>query len=163
MMRGAPKLQKAKSLEDNTMKPLESIFGEAVTAEQDNSNQFIEDFIKHAKAVSYVLQAGTLRELCAQIARALKRIYRCARVNFMLQDKDTVELMASEGASFTTMHHCYETFKVLIPEGLTKESFHFEFKFRNMTDVTKGYMYEGPVMVAPIAKMQLPDQTIMLV
>lgn len=32
-----------------------------------------------------------------------------------------------------------------------------------MTDVTKGFMYEGPVMVAAVNKLKFPDQAIMLI
>ena len=67
---------------------------------QGNPNPLIEDFIKHAKAVSYVLQAKTMRELLSFMQVAFKQIFKCFKVNFLFQDKETIELLVKEGAIF---------------------------------------------------------------
>ena len=58
-----------------------------------------------------------MRELLGNVALAMKRIFKCAKANFLFTDKDTIELLTIEGAQFRQMSHCHETFQVYIPDG----------------------------------------------
>ena len=104
-----------------------------------------------------------MRELLSFMKVAFKQIFQCVNVNYLFQDRETIELMQKEGATFRQMSHCHETFEVFVPEEVRKDQFEFVPKFTNLADVKKGQMYQGLVAVAPVRKMQFPDQIIMLV
>ena len=103
----------------------------------------IEDFIKHAKAVAYVLQARNMKELLSFMQVAFKQIFKCFKVNFLFQDKETIELLGKEGAVFRQIMHCHEKFEIYVPEDVRKEKFYFIPKFTNIADIKKGQMYQG--------------------
>ena len=104
-----------------------------------------------------------MRELLQFLTMAYKRIFKCVKVNFLFQDKETIEALRKEGATFSNQHHCFEGFSIFVPDEVRKDQFEFDFQFRNMADVLKGAMYQGGICVAPVFKMQFPDQVIMLV
>ena len=58
----------------------------------------IEDFISHTQSVSQVLQSKNIRELMANIVIAMKRVFKVNKVNFLLQCKETIDLLRKEGA-----------------------------------------------------------------
>ena len=88
---------------------------------QGNQNPLIEEFTKHAKAVAYVLQAKTMRELLSFMQVAFRQIFKCFKVNYLFQDKETIELLAKEGACFRQIIHCHEKFEVFVPEDVRKD------------------------------------------
>lgn len=134
-----------------------------LTSNPNKQGALIDDFTKHAKAISYILQVNSVKELCRTMEVALKQIFKVGRVTFLFQDKETIELLHKEGAPLRVMGHLHENFHVLVPDGVKRLDHRFEFKFRNMADVKKGDMYQGPIAVTPVTKLMYADQTIMLI
>ena len=62
------------------------------------STPWIEDFISHTQGISQVLQSKNIRELMNNVILAMKRVFKVQKVNFLLQCKETVDLVIKEGA-----------------------------------------------------------------
>ena len=164
MMRPTPNkrghMKKATSLFDDT--PNKFGFGHANTTIGGMSNMSrtnklsvnqIEDFVSHTQSVSQVLQSKNIRELMTNIVIAMKRVFKVSKVNFMLQCKETIDLLHTEGAQVKQMSHCHQTFYVLMPDNVKKEDFDFNFCFKNMADVMKGKVFSGRFCAAPVFKL----------
>ena len=61
------------------------------------------------------------------------------------------------------MQHAHQTFWIYLPDNVRKDEFEMNFCFKNMADVMKGKMFQGRFCVAPVFKLQKPDQSIMLI
>lgn len=58
-----------------------------ITANQTNQSKLIATFTRHASAISYLMQATTIRELLACVQVALKQIFKVQKVSFLFVDK----------------------------------------------------------------------------
>lgn len=138
--------------------------GSGISRQSKVSQPQIEDFINHTQSVSQVLQSKNIRELMSNIVISMKRIFKVQKVNFLLQCKETIDLLRKEGAQVVQMQHAHQTFWVLIPDTVKREKdFEMNFCFKNIADVMKGKAFSGRSCVAPVFKLQKPDQSIMLI
>lgn len=87
------------------------------------------------------------------IVISMKRVFKVNKVSFLLQDKETIDLLRHEGAQVKQMTHCHQTFWVLVPDNMKKEQFNFNFGFKNIADVMKGKVCSGKMCVAPVWKL----------
>ncbi len=58
----------------------------------------IDDFVNHMSGMSSVLASTTVKELITNLGTALKRIFKVARVSFLLQDKGIIDFLRRENA-----------------------------------------------------------------
>lgn len=86
-----------------------------------------------------------------------KRIFKVTRVNFLLQCKDTIDLVVGEGMQVKHMTNAHQTFYVLVPENVKKEDFKINFCFTNMSDVMKGKVFTGRSCVAATNRLGHKD------
>ena len=67
----------------------------------------IDDFVVHTQSVSQVLQSKNIRELFENIKAAMRRVFKVVRVHFLLQCKETIDLLRKEGGQVKTMVHAH--------------------------------------------------------
>ena len=69
--------------------------------------QMIEDFITHAQALSFVLNSVNMQDLLNNVQKALKQIFKVAKVSFLFIDKEFVEILMHEGQRLKQMNHAF--------------------------------------------------------
>ena len=109
------------------------------------------------------MQAKDMKELFSLATSCFKRIFKVTRVNFLLQCKDTIDLVREEGIQVKQMTNAYQTFYVIVPEGIKKEDFEITFYFKNMSDVNKRKVFTGRNCVAPTNRLGYPDLPLCLI
>ena len=105
------------------------------------------------QSVSQVLQSKDVRELMANITIAMRRVFKAQKVNFLLQCKETIDLLRREGGLVKQMQHCHQNFWVLMPDNVKRDEFEINFCFKNIADVIKGNVFNGKSCVAPVFKL----------
>lgn len=125
----------------------------------------IEDFLMHVQSVSNIFSSQSCRELMQNFSIALKKVFKCTRVNFMLQDHETIDILRKEGASTKPLNYQHVQYYLLIPDAAQKATYTFNPGFRNLPDVIKGNVFTGRVAVSPVYRQQAGanDSPVMLV
>lgn len=113
--------------------------------------------------IANVLQSKSVKELLPNLSASLKKVFSATKVNYLFLDKESVDLLRKEGLKTKAMTHAHTLFHVVVPEGTRPQDFEMSFHFKNIADVTRGGLFAGRYCVAPVGKLQKPDQPILLV
>lgn len=84
-------------------------------------------------------------------------------MNYLLQDKQLLEILTLEEAQFKRISHLREIYHVYMPDNVKASEFSFMPKFVNIPDVVQGKLFKGPLAVAPVFKQGSTDQVLMFV
>ena len=113
----------------------------------------VEDFVSHMSSVSGIMQAQSAKDLLSAMSNSLKKIFKAIRVVFLLQCKDTIDLLKNDKVEIKSFNHSHTTFHVPVPDNVKKANFEVTIQFKNLADVMKGKVFTGRIAVGPVFKI----------